>query len=73
MLYQILVGRPPYEGATPLEAVLKVLNEKPIRWLYVVGGGIGGLILLLIVIRILRSIKSACCRIYKCIFTNIIN
>ena len=29
--YQILVGRPPHEGATPLDAVMKVLNEKPIR------------------------------------------
>lgn len=31
MLYQILVGRPPHEGATPLKVVMKVLDEKP-KW-----------------------------------------
>ena len=31
MLYQILVGRTPHEGATPLEVVMKVLDEKPNR------------------------------------------
>ena len=31
ILYQILVGRPPHGGTTPLETVMKVLNEKPIR------------------------------------------
>ena len=31
MLYQILVGRPPHEGATPLEVLRNVIEEKPSR------------------------------------------
>ena len=31
ILYQVLVGRPPHVGATPLEAALKVIHEMPDR------------------------------------------
>ncbi len=31
VLYQILVGRPPHEGDTPLEVIKNVLDEKPTR------------------------------------------
>ena len=31
ILYECLVGRPPYKAATSLDTILKVLNEQPVR------------------------------------------
>ena len=38
ILYELLTGRPPFEGETPMDIVLKVIGEDPIPPSQVVGG-----------------------------------